>query len=62
MLDVGGFIWEIVGGVITVMSWVILTSFALGWGSKVRQVIAVALWLLDVCMLPRERRPQRLLM
>ena len=62
MIDVGGFMWESVGGVITVMNWAILTSFALGWGSKVRQVIAIALWLLDVCMLPRERRPQRLLM
>ena len=62
MIDVGGFMWESVGCAITVMNWAILTSFALGWGSKVRQVIAVVLWLLDVCMLPRERRPQRLLM
>ena len=62
VLDVGIFMLEIVGDVITVMSWAIPTGFALGWGSKVRRVIAVALWLLDVCMLPRERRPQRLLM
>ena len=62
MIDVGGFMWESVGGVITVMNWAILTSFALRGDSKVRQVIAIALWLLDVCMLPRERRPQRLLM
>ena len=43
VLDVGIFMLEIVGGVITVMSWVILLGIALSGSSRFRRVRAVAL-------------------